>query len=233
MNPAPLILAADTSTNINTVALCLGEDVLVETLADSRRLHAERLLPTVDWILREAGVALEEIDLLAISAGPGSFTGLRIGVATWKGLAFGAGLPTMAVPTLDALARAAAWEGLVCPVLDARMQEVFTAQYRLGPGGREKVMEDRVCSVSALLEGLSGKVYFLGDGLGLYGGMIRERLPEAVLAPAYLGAPRAALVAAEAYALWQQGVPADAATLAPVYLRKSQAEVNRKRAGDS
>ncbi len=226
------ILAADTSTSVNTVALCDDGRVLSETVVECGRAHAERLLSTVDWVLAEAGLALKDVDALAISKGPGSFTGLRVGVATWKGLALGAGLPLVGVPTLDALARVPAlYTGTICPVLDAKMGEVFCAVYRYEGGVRSKVAADRVCPVELLLNELDGIVHFLGDGAQRYWSAIAERLPEAHLVSGGAGLPRASAVAEEAVALLKTGAESDAAAVAPVYLRKSQAEEAREKAG--
>ena len=174
-----LILAADTSTNINAVALCrAAEDgalsVIAETTVSCARRHAERLLDTVAWLLSEGGIKLEDLDLLAIAHGPGSFTGLRIGVATWKGLAFSTGLPLVGVPTLDAMAHLAAGaEGIICPVLDARMAEIFGAAYRVANSVHTPLLSPRVAPVSTFLEDLANAVpnesaLFLGDALDRY-----------------------------------------------------------------
>lgn len=230
------ILAVDTSTSVNTVAVCAGAAeepfrVLAETVVECRRLHSERLLPTTDWILREAGLDWPEIDLLAVSIGPGSFTGLRIGAASWKGLAFARRLPLIGVSTLDAMSRLALpVEGLVCPMIDARMQEVYGAVYRFHPGARERITPERVCSVESLVAGLSGRVVILGDGARVYADRIRACLPEAVFAPAWSLSPRASAVAAEALELFEAGVPVDPALVTPVYIRLSQAEMHRSAA---
>ena len=95
-----IIVAGDTSTSINTVAVCRDDAILAETVVDCGRTHAERLLDTITWVLGEAAMSLNQVDALAISTGPGSFTGLRVGLATWKGLALGQDLPLVGVPTL-------------------------------------------------------------------------------------------------------------------------------------
>ncbi len=229
-----MILAVDTSTSINTVALCRGETgstdaaVLAEMVVECRRLHAERLLGVVDWVFAESGYSLSDVDALAVSVGPGSFTGLRIGVAAWKGLAFARGLPLVGVPTLDAMTHLLPlWDGIVCPLLDARMKEVYGSAYRYVHGAREKLFPDRVGRVEDLLEGLAGPVWFLGDGATLYRERILVRVPEALFAPAFCSVPRAAAVAAEALYLLGTGISADAGRVAPVYIRPSQAEMCR------
>lgn len=232
----PLILAAETSTAINSVAILRDEVLLAEAVLDGRRLHSERLLPTVDWLLGEAGLTLRDIELLAVSTGPGSFTGLRIGAATWKGLALANDLPLVAVPTLDAMTR-------LCPggsgsclavVLDARMKEVFTAVYQFKGGCRVKVIDDQACSIESLLDQIAaldgfdeGGLTLLGDGADLYRPVITARFPGAILAASAQGSPRASAVALEALALQAAGACTDAALVSPVYLRKSQAEINR------
>ena len=140
MAETEIILASDTSTRHCGVALCRVAvpgaecEIMAQSCADRHKLHAERLLESVDWVLNAAACSLQEVSCLAATAGPGSFTGLRVGLATWKGLALALGLPLVAVPTLDAMARlATVREGVVVPLLDARMKEVFGAVYRLNP----------------------------------------------------------------------------------------------------
>jgi tRNA threonylcarbamoyladenosine biosynthesis protein TsaB len=221
-----IVLAADTTTSINTVAASDDGRVLAETVVECGRKHSERLLSTVEWVLDEAGLSLEDIQLLAVSAGPGSFTGVRIGMAAWKGLAVGLGLPLIAVPTLDAMARTVEdlFDGLVCTLLDAKMGEVYGAVYRTTAGQRVKVRPERACQVERLTAGLEGPTCFVGDGAQVYRARIEASVPGAVFAgPAHL-APRAGAVAAEALAMLAAGAPTDPGDAAPVYLRKSQAE---------
>jgi tRNA threonylcarbamoyladenosine biosynthesis protein TsaB len=143
-------------------------------------------------------------------------------------LAFGANLPLVPVPTLDAMTRVGAFrDGLVCPLLDARMKEVYGAVYRFTDGVREKLTEDRVGPVEWLLDEIAGDVCFVGNGAALYRERILARFPGAFFAPEPCAAPRASAVAVEAVGLMAQGVCTDAALVTPVYLRPSQAEVNR------
>jgi tRNA threonylcarbamoyladenosine biosynthesis protein TsaB len=226
-----VILAADTSTSVNAVCVVRDGRILAETLVQSGRKHSERLLETVEWVLAEADLRPTDVDTLAVSIGPGSFTGLRVGVAAWKGLALGLGLPLVGVPTLDAMTRLGAFaNGLVCPVLDARMHEVFGAVYSFQNGVRNKLTPDRVCPMERFLDDVPGPAVFLGDGASLYAEVIRQRLPEAVFANALCSLPRASAVALEAIDLLRNGASADARTVSPVYLRKSQAEEAQKRA---
>lgn len=223
-----IILAADTSTAANTVAVCRDGAILAEVTVESPRLHSERLLAAVDWVLQEAQLTIHEVDVLAIAIGPGSFTGLRIGASMWKGLAFAAQKPLVAVPTLDALALLAMGaEGAIVAAIDARMQEAYGAVYRFEAGARVKVLPDTVAPLGHLLASLEGPVYCIGDAFTVYRDAAVAALPHARFAPAHLNGPRASAVAAEAAALLDAGAPADAALVSPVYLRASQAEVNR------
>jgi len=226
-----LILAADTSTSINTVALWDDGRLRAETTAECGRAHSERLLATVDWVLHEAGCTLPDIDLLAISIGPGSFTGLRVGAATWKGLALAAGKPLAGVPTLDAMTRLSHFEdAAVCPLLDARMAEIFGACYRFTSGVREKIVPDSVCPVERLVDQAPANTLFYGNGAELYKARILAQRPQARFMEPALSVPRATAVAAEAAAMVAAGADTDAGRVAPIYLRKSQAEENRAKA---
>ena len=223
----PIILATDTSTSINTVAVCRDGAPLAEVIVLAGRRHAERLMALTDTVLRESGLTLHDIDALAVSVGPGSFTGLRIGVSAWKGLALGAHKPLVAVPTLDAIARVAHRnDGWVCPLIDARMKEVYGAIYRFDSGRRTCIVPPRVCPVENLLSELppESRPFCLGDGVALYRERISAAVPGACFAENDLAAPRASAVAAEAEALLQACAPTAAALISPVYLRPSQAE---------
>ena len=224
------ILAADTSTSINTVAVCEDDRVLAESIVECGRSHSERLIGTADWVLAEAGCRIEDMDALAVSIGPGSFTGVRVGVATWKGLALGCKRPLAPVPTLDAMTRLGAFrDGLVCPLLDARMGEVFGAVYHFREGVRDKLVQDRVCPVEIILNEIDGGAIFLGNGADLYRERILAGNPGAVFAPAMCSVPRASAVACEARSLIDRCVCTDPALVSPIYLRQSQAEINRAR----
>ena len=221
-----IVLAADTGTSINTVALCDDDRLLAETIVETGRAHSEKLLLTVDWVLQEANLTLDNVQMLAIGIGPGSFTGLRIGAATWKGLAFAKNLPLVAVPSLDAMTRLAPFHNdVVCPLLDARMHEVFGAVYRFQEGHRQKIVPDSVCPIGALLEQIpQPDPIFLGNGAVLYRDQILAALPRARFAQSNCSLPRASAVAAESFSLLAMGISTDAAAVSPVYLRKSQPE---------
>lgn len=230
-----LILAADTSTAINTVALVLDgrpiAEITVHTDHTAGRRHSERLLALVDWVLNETNTTLDAVDLLAIAAGPGSFTGLRIGVAAWKGLALAGGKKLVAVPTLAAMARQAeVYNGFVCPVLDARMNEVYAAAYKYAGGARTEVVGPYVGPVQDFVHELPAQALFLGDGVERFRGEILGQMPEARFAPESSNMPRAWAVAGEGLALYEAGADTDASRVAPVYLREANALTLRERA---
>ena len=229
------VLAADTGTDINTVALVEDERVLAETVVCCPRRHAERLLETIDWVLREAGCRQEDIDCLAIAKGPGSFTGLRVGISTFKGLALAWRKPLIGVSTLGAMASQVVYyeEKLICPLLDARMKEIFAAAYYYSKGRRITRVPECVVSIQEFLNSIKGEHHpvFLGEGAVLYAAQIRDLFPQAVILDK-MQYPRACAVAWESMDIISNDFPEDmaapqdtAALLRPVYLRKSQAEI--------
>lgn len=224
------ILGVDTTTDYLSVAVCEDAAMCAETTFRAGRTHAERLVDAIDQTLNRAGISLSELDLLAVAHGPGSFTGLRIGVSTMKGLALGAAKPLVGVSTLDAMTRCIAMpSGIVCPLLDARMDEVYGAAYRFADGQREKIHDEIVGPVEGLLKDLPDPVTVFGEGAAAYRKRITVARPDAQLLTEMFNPPRGAAVAQEALSLHQQGANADAGLVRPVYLRKSQPEEARAR----
>jgi tRNA threonylcarbamoyladenosine biosynthesis protein TsaB len=229
--PAPLILAVETATRVCSVALARGGDVLAERADSDARLHSERLLPMIDALLAEAGVALGAIDAFAVSIGPGSFTGLRIGLATVKAFALTDARPVAAVSTLAALCASAAAETGGAPVaalLDARRGAYYAACVSRAGLARADLLADGVLTPRELAEQLPfGARVVAGEGaaegaaqLGaLRGDLICLTLPN-------LGAS-AGSVARLGAALLAAGAARDAAELAPTYLRRAEAEARR------
>jgi tRNA threonylcarbamoyladenosine biosynthesis protein TsaB len=220
------ILAADTSTKTGSVAVVEDESLVAEYTLNVSETHSARLMPTIDRVLNDAELGIEDIDALAIAIGPGSFTGLRIGLATFKGLALAAEKKLVAVPTLDALASSISFsDHIVCPILDARMGEVYAALYKFSDGLCEKVSKDMVLAVEDLFREVDGKVVILGDGIALHRDRIVAVLGErAVFAPQRLWIPRAVNVAAIARSRVERGDSDDIGALEPIYLRQSEAE---------
>lgn len=231
-----LILAADTGTRHCSVSLCRCSAsgacaIAAQTQVDRHRLHAEGLLESLHFIMESSGRSLGEVDCLAVATGPGSFTGLRVGTSAWKGLAFALRKPLVPTPTLDAMSLLnVVVDGIVIPILDARMNEVFGAIYRFHEGKRFKLTSDRVCSIESLFSELPSEdipVWIWGEGVERYGDWIRGHVPTAVVLSASSGASRADAVAREAYCLLESGIDMDPAHVRPCYLRASQAEQAR------
>jgi tRNA threonylcarbamoyladenosine biosynthesis protein TsaB len=230
-----LVLGIETSTTHGGVAIIGAEGVLCEAILNVEVTHSERLLPAVDRALGEARVSLEALGGIAVSIGPGSFTGLRIGLSTAKGLAYATGRPLVGVPTLEAMAwtlPAARWQ--ICPVLDARKQEVYAALFRHDATGLCRVMEDTAMPPEDLCHLIRNPTLFLGDGVETYGALFRERLGDRMLRPpmASRGA-RPACVAELGRARLLRGERDAPESLIPRYLRPSEAELRRRAsAGD-
>jgi tRNA threonylcarbamoyladenosine biosynthesis protein TsaB len=231
------LLAVETSTLTGAVSLLDGERVVAECRVNVAVTHSERLLAAVEHVLGAGQCRLHALDGLAVAVGPGSFTGLRIGVSTVKALAFATGLPVAAVPTLDALAWMLPWARYpVCPILDARKGEVYAGLYRTEAGRLERLWEYRARAPEALAADLAaagvGPVVFVGDGVGPYGAVLAALLgSDARLAPPALRLPSASAVADLARAALGRGEAADPLHLVPLYVRRSEAELGRERRG--
>ena len=231
-----LILALDSTAQVGSVALCEDEKLIAEYTLNTGHTHSETLLPTVEFLLKSCGVTVDDIDLFACTAGPGSFTGVRIGAATVKGLAFGKGKPCVGVSTLEALAtNARAFEGIICPCMNARRQQVYNALFESKDGKLTRLCEDRALAIEDLLKEVSEyapekRIYLVGDGAELVMDFdeFGEQFPVLDGCMILLGERlrnqsgySVALVALEAY---RNGNVCTDAELAPVYLRPSQAE---------
>ena len=223
------LIALDSSGLVASVAV-LEDDILrAEYTVDYKKTHSQTLLPMLDEISRMIALDLKEIDAIALAAGPGSFTGLRIGSATAKGLGLALGKPIIEVPTLAGLAcNLFGSESLICPIMDARREQVYNGLYRFHGGELVTIRDQRALGVKELADELNAmdeQVILLGDGVAVY----REKL-ESLLAVPHLYAPagcnrqRAACVGAYAFLLYKQGKAIPAEEHAPIYLRLSQAE---------
>ncbi len=226
-----LVLGVETSTMQGGVALVRKDRLMSEYLLNVETTHSERLLPAIDRMLRDAGVGLDAVSGFAVSIGPGSFTGLRIGLSTVKGLAYASGLPVVGVPTLEALAWSAPFAAFqVCPVLDARKEEVYAALFRFEQGLLVRLMGDTALAPEALCSKIRKPTLFLGDGLPIYGALFRRILGDRMLVPplASRGA-RPACVAELGRQRLERGERDTTDSLVPRYLRPSQAELRQAR----
>ena len=217
------VLAVDTSTMAGGVALLEGERVIGESLLDVRTTHSERLMMAVDRSLADAGWGPSSLDGLAVAIGPGSFTGLRIGVAAVKGLALALDRPIAGVPTLDAMAAGLPWASQpVCAILDARRDEVYAALYRWDGVSMRREWDYVALSPAALAARLSEPVIGVGDGAA------RVSSPWLSLARPIRRGPAAAQVGWLASERLRRGDVVGAAEIVPLYLRPSEAELKRR-----
>lgn len=225
------ILAFESSARAASAAVLDDGRLLAEYFENSGQTHSRTLLQMAEDLLRGCGLTPRDIDAAAVAAGPGSFTGVRIGVAAAKGFAWGLELPCFGVSTLEAMAWGCGWTGWAVPVMDARRSQVYTAAFSLEGGAPRRVWDDCAISLEELaarLEALPGEKYLLGDGAALVHGALGARIPALRLAPEHLRHQRAAGVALAAWAGWQRGERPGAGALRPNYLRLSQAERERK-----
>lgn len=227
------ILAIDTSQKTVSVAILADGVVLADIFVNSGRHHSEMLLPAMEQTFRFAGLNPGEMDLFAVTIGPGSFTGLRIGAATIKGLALATGKPVVGVSTLEALARNAAHteKQMICPMLDAQKNQIYTALYRpmVGPA-MERVREEQVIDVDKWLSGLDDDILFLGDGAVNYHQQIQARFLSSVsIAQGRQNHVSAAAVAVLAEDQFQRGERLNLLNFTPRYLRPSEAEARVQR----
>ena len=237
------VLAIDSSGLTATVAVVEEEQTIAEYTINYKKTHSQTLLPMIDEMVRMTEVDLSAVDAIAVAGGPGSFTGLRIGSATAKGLGFALGKPLVSVPTVDAMAYSVyGCEDIICPIMDARRSQVYTGIYTFVPetaaeGSHEmryrfKVVRVQMAvSVEELIRRLNvyGKrVVFLGDGVPVYRDMLAEGLKVPYFfAPSYMNRQRAAAVGALGIRYYQEGRYETAAEHKPEYLRMSQAERER------
>ena len=223
------ILAIDSTAIVASVALCDDEKLIALYTVNNGNTHSETLLPMVESILKEAKLTPADIELFAVSNGPGSFTGVRIGCATVKGLAFGRKTPCVGVSTLEALAyNLKGSDGILCPVMNARRNQVYNALFRFEGDRLVRLCEDRAIAISELAEEFSEKnekVYLSGDGASITAPSIPEdKLGFTHPVMAHQNAYSVAMCALEAYRSGNYTTDID---LAPTYLRPSQAERER------
>ncbi len=220
------LLVIDTSGPVCGTAVMDGEKVLSEFTAQNRNTHSVNLMPMTEAALASAGLRITDLDAVAAVTGPGSFTGVRIGVATAKGLAHGAGIPCIAVDALEALSVSTGrFDGVVCPIQDARAGQVYGAAFRNGV----RLTDDAPMKLEEFLETVSSlgeRFLFTGDGAPVFRERIREILGEkAEFAPAHMGYLRPSAAGSIAMA---RGTMTDYLHLEATYLRPPNAQKNRK-----
>jgi tRNA threonylcarbamoyladenosine biosynthesis protein TsaB len=222
------ILAVETSTLAGSAAVLDGDRVVGAVLVDVALTHSERLMAMVDRLLADCGLELEGLDGLAVSVGPGSFTGLRIGIAAVKGLALATGLPVAAVPTLDALAAALPFSAAaICPLLDARKGEVYLSLYRWRSGRIERMWDYLALAPAEAAARIEPPAVLLGDAAEACLALVPPGA-DVWLAPPAQRAPSAALVAQLGHSALVEKGGVDVDDLVPIYLRPSEAQLGAR-----
>ena len=225
------ILAFETSAKAASVALMEDGSLLAEAYQNAGLTHSRTILSMAEHLLQSCDRTMGDVNAIAVAMGPGSFTGVRIGMAAAKGLAWGRELPLYGVSTLEAMALGLGQlQGLVCPVMDARRSQVYNALFRISGGTLTRLREDRAISIQALeedLQSLAEPVTLVGDGAILCWQTMALPGERLLLAPEHRRHQRASGVALAAWAAIQRGETGDANSLQPNYLRLSQAERER------
>ena len=226
-----LLLAFETSAKAASVALFDDRKLLGESYQNTGLTHSQTLMVMAEDLLKQCSKTVSDLDAVAVAEGPGSFTGVRIGVAAAKGLAWGAELPCYGVSTLEAMAVSlGVYEGYVCPCMDARRNQVYNALFYVNQGKLERLWEDRAIALADLkteLEQLNAPIYLVGDGSRLTHKTLSAEIPNLILPPEHRIHQRAVGVAILADAKAAAGESGDGAALSPNYLRLSQAERER------
>ena len=223
-----LLLAFETSAKAASVALFEGNTLLAEQYQNTGLTHSQTLLVMAEDLLKQCGKTAQDVQGVAVANGPGSFTGVRIGVAAAKGFAWGGEIPIFGVSTLEAMALGLGIsDGFVCPVMDARRNQVYNAIFRADGAAPLRQTEDRAIALTDLktdLEHMDGPIFLVGDGAALAYRTLASEISNLTLPPEHLQHQRAAGVAIVAAGQIRDGVAADAESLQPNYLRLSQAE---------
>ena len=225
------ILAFETSAKAASVAITDNGKLLGESYQNTGLTHSQTLMVMAEDLLKACNLSVKDVQAVAVAAGPGSFTGVRIGVAAAKGFAWGAELPCYGVSTLEAMAlNLGVWEGYVVPAMDARRNQVYTAIFRAEKGALTRVEEDMAISLAELgekIKNFAQPVFLVGDGALLCYNSLLEEVPGLVLPPEHRMHQRAAGVALAAQRQADAGDPGNGGSLTPNYLRLSQAERER------
>lgn len=222
-----IVLSIDSSSKVATVAVLKDDMLLAEYVLNDKREHSVLLMPMIEDILKANDLTIDDIDGYVVSKGPGSFTGLRIGMATIKGLSFGSNKPYVSLSSLDGLAYSvSSFKGIICPIMDALRDDVYTALFKNENGKLEKIMDHAPMDIKDLITLLKEKgeeVIFTGDGVAKHKDYIVEHFNTANFTPNHLCVVRASSLGELGLELLKNGI-SDDPNSAPVYLRKPQAE---------
>jgi tRNA threonylcarbamoyladenosine biosynthesis protein TsaB len=222
------VLSLDSSTEVASCAIVEDNKLLGEITYNNEKQHSIILMPMIDNLLTNLRLDLNELDGFVVAKGPGSFTGLRIGMSTIKGLSLGSNKPCVTVSSLDSLAYNLSFaNGLICPMLDALRDNVYARLFKCNNGDLKPISDYIAISVDELIAEIKGyneNVYFVGDGIYKHRDKLNASLPNAYFAPAHLNLTRASSLGELGIKLLHSGIVEDLNTVTPIYLRKSQAE---------
>lgn len=223
------LLAIDASGTAGSVAYIKDGKLAGEYYFCDKLTHSQTIMPMLEHMKSLIQIDLDQIDAVAVTSGPGSFTGLRIGVTAAKALALALEVPIIGVPTLDVIAHGICFtDYYICPIMDARRNQVYTALYKWQGETLERLTDHMATDINEYVESLKkydGKVIFLGDGVAVYKETIQQILEDqAVFAPSFCMLQHASILGAIAEKLYEEGKSEDPSTFVPMYLRKSQAE---------
>lgn len=228
------LLAIDTSAKAASVCVAEENKIIGEFFINTSLTHSQTLVPMIEQLLQNAGAGIDEIEAVAVNSGPGSFTGVRIGVAAAKGIAFPKNLPCVPVSTLESMAyNAYGGDCIVCACMDARCSQVYNALFRVSESGVERLCDDRALAISDLkieLQKFGEKILLIGDGAELCFKSLSESLTNVFLARPGNVTQKASSVACAAFKRISEGKTVSAAQLMPAYLRLPQAqrELNKR-----
>lgn len=223
------ILAIDSSGLVASLAIVTEDELIAEYTINYKMTHSQTLMPMLDEIVQMTNMDLKEIEAIAISKGPGSFTGLKIGAATAKGLGLVLDIPIIAIPTVDGIAyNLYKTKGIICPIMDARRNQAYTGLYKWINDEFTVLSEQKVAKIEELVKEineLNEEVIFLGDGVEIFKNQLKElvNVPYSY-APSHLSKQRAGAIGALGIEYMKKGETIHADNFAPSYLRKSQAE---------
>jgi len=221
------ILGIDSSSIVATIAVLTQEKLLAEYIVNNKKNHSEKLMPVLDRVLVDAGLSIDDIDVIAVAKGPGSFTGIRIGMACAQGLAHAARKPLIGVNTLDGLAyNMINAQGFLCPMINAQRQELYTSLYRWQDGKLVRLWDYELIKADVLAERLlkmPERIYILGDGVNILL-QTNDKWDNVALAPQVSLMPKASSIAMAALEQYTAGDVEDCFTIRPFYIRRSNAE---------
>ena len=223
------ILAIDTSSIVATVALMEGDKLMAEYILNNKKNHSEHLMPIIEEVMKSCELSPKDIDVYAVALGPGSFTGLRIGIATIKSMAQALDKPIIGISSLEALAYNLIYsKDIICPIIDAQRDMVYTGLFKWDGLEFIRLKEDRVIPIEELIQELKlecENIVFLGDAVDKFKSFILENLDErAIFAPGIVKLPRASSIGELARQRAEKGEFQDFKDILPIYMRKSQAE---------